>query len=203
MEFLHVQDLACVRGERTLFKGLSFRLNAGELLYVRGENGVGKTSLLRLLVGLAKPVSGDIRWKGAPAEKCLEDFRKHTLYLGHHGALKGELSALENLKFSAAIDGLELSESEALSALESFGLKGRERLPVEWLSAGQKRRVLLARLALRKAKLWILDEPLNALDVKATQFLLEMIRHHIQAQGAVIMTSHQAFDLPNVKELVL
>jgi heme exporter protein A len=203
MDLLKVQNLTCVRGERTLFKDLSFQVNAGELLYVRGENGVGKTSLLRLLVGLAKPLAGEIKWGGMPTEKCPEVFRKDTLYLGHHGALKGELSALENLKFSAAIDGLQLQETEALSALAMFGLKGRERLPVEWLSAGQKRRVLLARLTLRKARLWILDEPLNALDVKATQFLLGMIRDHLQQQGAVIITSHQAFDLPNVKELVL
>jgi heme exporter protein A len=203
MEFLCAQNLTCARGERTLFKDLSFQVNAGELLYVRGSNGAGKTSLLRLLVGLAKPVAGEITWKGVLAEKCPEEFRRDTLYLGHHGALKGELSALENLKFSAAMDGLELKESEALSALAVFGLKGRERLPVEWLSAGQKRRVLLARLALRKAKLWILDEPLNALDVNATEFLLSMIRDHLQQQGAVIMTSHQLFDLPNMKELVL
>lgn len=203
MRFLDAQNLTCARGERTLFKDLSFHVNAGELLYVRGENGVGKTSLLRLLVGLSKPVAGEIKWKGIPTEKCPEDFRKDTLYLGHHGALKGELSALENLRFSAAMDGMQLQESEALSALGLFGLKGRERLPVEWLSAGQKRRVLLARLALRKATLWILDEPLNALDVKATRFLLDMIRDHLQQQGAVIMTSHQLFDLPNIKELVL
>ena len=203
MEFLCAHNLTCARGERTLFKDLSFQVNAGELLYVRGSNGAGKTSLLRLLVGLAKPVAGEIKWKGVPAEKCSEEFRKDTLYLGHHGALKGELSALENLKFSAAMDGLDLNESEALSALAVFGLKGRERLPVEWLSAGQKRRVLLARLTLRKAKLWILDEPLNALDVNATQFLLDMILDHLQQQGAVIMTSHQLFELPNMKELVL
>ncbi len=200
---LSVHNIACARGERTLFKDLSFQVNAGELLYVRGENGVGKTSLLRLLVGLAKPIAGEVRWNGAPTEESQEEFRKDMLYLGHHGALKVELSALENLKFSAAMDGHQLQESQALSALALFGLKGRERLPVEWLSAGQKRRVLLARLALRKARLWILDEPLNALDVKATQFLLDMIRNHLQSQGAVIMTSHQAFDLPNIKELVL
>lgn len=200
---LSVHNIACARGERTLFKDLSFQVNAGELLYVRGENGVGKTSLLRLLVGLAKPIAGEVKWNGAPIEKSQEEFRKEMLYLGHHGALKGELSAIENLKFSAAMDGHPLQESQALSVLALFGLKGRERLPVEWLSAGQKRRVLLARLALRKAKLWILDEPLNALDVKATQFLLDMIRNHLQSQGAVIMTSHQAFDLPNIKELVL
>lgn len=200
---LSAHNLVCARGERTLFKDLSFQVNAGELLYVRGENGAGKTSLLRLLVGLAKPAAGEVRWKGTLVEKCAEDYHANSLYFGHHGALKGELSALENLKFSAAMDGHQLQESQALSALALFGLKGRERLPVEWLSAGQKRRVLLARLTLRKAKLWILDEPLNALDVKATQFLLDMIRQHLQQQGAVIMTSHQAFDLPNIKELVL
>ncbi len=203
MNTLSVEGLSCARGERALFRGLGFELGPGELLYVRGENGAGKTSLLRLLVGLAKPLEGDIYWNGTPTSQCTEEFRKATLYLGHHAALKGELSALENLKFCAAIDGLDLQESEALSVLALFGLKGRERLPVEWLSAGQKRRVLLARLTLRKAKLWILDEPLNALDVKATQFLLDMIRNHLQAQGSVIMTSHQAFDLPNIKEIVL
>lgn len=203
MSTLCVQSLSCARGERVLFQGLSFEVAPGELLYVRGENGAGKTSLLRLLVGLANPLDGEISWSGVPTGKCAERFRRETLYLGHHAALKGELTALENLKFSAALDGVQLNEAQAFLALASFGLKGREHLPVEWLSAGQKRRVLLARLTLRNAKLWILDEPLNALDVNATQLLLDMIRAHLQQQGSVIMTSHQTFELPNMKELVL
>ena len=200
---LSVHGLTCVRGERKLFAGLDFVLEPGQWLHVRGENGSGKTSLLRLLAGLSTPEAGRIAWCGQAIRDTAEPYRRALLFLGHHGALKEELTALENLLFSAELDGANLPESEAISVLTRFGLRGREDLPVRWMSAGQKRRVLLARLLTRKAKMWVLDEPFTALDVKAVDLLLDLIREHLGAQGMVILTSHQSIALPGGRELQL
>jgi heme exporter protein A len=193
---LSAHGLTCVRGERPLFSGLDLAVDAGEWLHVRGENGAGKTSLLRLLAGLAQPAAGEILWGDQPIRQADEEYRRNLLFLGHHGALKEELTALENLEFSAALDGAELSEPEAIAALHRFGLKGREELPVRFLSAGQKRRVLLARLLTRKAKLWVLDEPFTALDVKAVDMLAALIGEHLAGGGMAVLTSHQAMPIP-------
>lgn len=200
---LSVSGLSCVRGERRLFAGLDFQVDAGEWLHVQGENGAGKTTLMRALVGLAHPAEGEIRWRGRPVAECGEDFRREMLYLGHHGAVKEELTPLENLRLAAALDGAELSEREALATLIRFGLKGREELPVRYLSAGQKRRVLLSRLVTRKATLWVLDEPFTALDVKAVDMLSAVIGEHLAAGGLAILTSHQAMPIPGGKALKL
>jgi len=200
---LSTHGLTCVRGERRLFAGLDFAVSPGEWLHVRGENGAGKTSLLRLLAGLAQPAEGEIRWDGEPIRQLAEDYRRHLLFLGHHGAVKEELTALENLQFSAALDGAELPEREAIAALHRFGLKGREELPVRFLSAGQKRRVLLARLVTRKARLWVLDEPFTALDVKAVDMLAALIGEHLADGGMAVLTSHQAMPIAGGRELQL
>ena len=194
---LSARGLSCVRGERTLFTDLDFEIGAGEWLHVRGENGVGKTSLLRLLTGLTKPAAGDIFWCNQSIHSDSEEYRKNLLFLGHRDSVKEDLTALENLEIAAALDGSRLSQDEALPALYRFGLKGREDLPVSCLSAGQKRRVLLARLVTRKATLWILDEPFNALDVKAVQMLSDLIGGHVDGGGMVIMTSHQEIPMRN------
>lgn len=200
---LSAHGLTCVRGERPLFSGLDLAVEAGEWLHVRGENGAGKTSLLRLLAGLAQPAAGEILWCGRPIRQADEAYRRNLLFLGHHGALKDELTGLENLEFSAALDGAELSEPEAMAALHRFGLKGREELPVRFLSAGQKRRVLLARLVTRKAKLWVLDEPFTALDVKAVDMLAALIGEHLAGGGMAVLTSHQAMPIPGGQVLQL
>lgn len=200
---LTATDLACVRGERPLFSGLGFQLAAGEWLRVKGENGTGKTSLLRILVGLAQPAAGEVRWRGECVVKNSDAFRRELLYLGHYGAVKEELTPLENLQLSAGLDGGQLSDAEALAALGRFGLRGREELPVRFLSAGQKRRVLLARLVTRKATLWILDEPFTALDTKAVDMLSAVIGQHLAAGGMAILTSHQAVPLADGKEIEL
>ena len=200
---LSAKNLTCVRGKRSLFSGLHFSLNEGQWLHVCGENGTGKTSLLRILAGLVKPVEGDIYWEELPIQKNREDFHRNLLFLGHHEAIKEELSALENLKLAAALDGGVLSDAAALEALWRFGLKGREDLPVYCLSAGQKRRVLLARLQTRKAKLWILDEPFTSLDVKAVAMLSALISQHIESGGMAILTSHQTIPIPNGRILQL
>jgi len=165
-------------------------------LHVRGENGAGKTSLLRLLAGLSQPAEGEIRWCGQPIDQSDSDYRRNLLFFGHQGALKEDLTALENLSFAAAMDGAEVAEDNALAALYRFGLKGREDLPVRVLSAGQKRRVMLARLATRNAKLWVLDEPFTALDVKAVELLSELIAQHVADGGMAVLTSHQAMPIP-------
>jgi len=198
---LSVTDLSCVRGERRLFAGLSFGLAAGEWLHVQGENGAGKTSLLRILAGLAQPADGQIRWRGEPIGNLAEEYHRELMFLGHHGAVKEDLTPLENLLLAAQLDSLRLDEATALQALVRFGLRGREDLAVRCLSAGQKRRVLLARLAVRDATLWILDEPFTALDVKAVEMLSGLIAAHVAAGGMAILTSHQSMPLPNGKVL--
>ena len=125
------------------------------------------------------------------------EYHHNLLFLGHRDSLKEDLTALENLSIATALDGITVSEEEILLALHRFGLRGREDLPVNCLSAGQKRRVLLARLLLRQAKLWILDEPFNALDVRAVEMLSELILEHIASGGMAIMTSHQEIPMPN------
>jgi len=200
---LRANALTCVRGERTLFTGLDLEVSAGEWLHVRGENGIGKTSLLRLLSGLTKPAAGEIFWNEQLISADPSEYHRNLLFLGHRDSLKEDLTALENLSIATALDGIMVSGEEILLALHRFGLRGREDLPVNCLSAGQKRRVLLARLLLRQAKLWILDEPFNALDVRAVEMLSELILEHIASGGMAIMTSHQEIPMPNGKVVQL
>ncbi len=191
---LTVHGLTCVRGARPLFAGVDFAVRPGAWVHVRGPNGAGKTSLLRLLAGLAQPEAGEVRWNGEKVGG--EAFRRELMYLGHRAAVKDDLTALENLVFSAEMDGVDLSREDAEEALARFGLAGREDLPVRFLSAGQKRRVLLARTVTRPAKLWILDEPFTALDTKAVDFLANLVADHVKAGGMAVVTSHQAIPLP-------
>ena len=198
---LNVSGLACSRGERRLFSDVDFSLAAGEWLHVQGENGSGKTSLMRLLVGLSPADAGRVRWRNEPAPST--EFRRDLIYLGHHAAVKEDLTPLENLRLAAALDGIGLEECAALAALIRLGLRGREELPVRVLSAGQKRRVLLARLLTRPAVLWVLDEAFNALDVAAVQLLGVLIAEHLSAGGMAVLTSHQPLPVPGGKALVL
>ncbi|MDP2793700.1 MAG: cytochrome c biogenesis heme-transporting ATPase CcmA [Sulfurisoma sp.] len=200
---LTATGLTCVRGERRLFSGLDLAVAPGEWLHVQGENGAGKTSLLRMLTGLSHAVEGEIRWNGEPIQALGEDYRRDMLFLGHHGALKEELTPLENLELAAALDGAELTGAAALAVLWRFGLRGREELPVRFLSAGQKRRVLLARLVTRKARLWVLDEPFTALDVKAVDMLAGLIGEHLAGGGMAVLTSHQAMPIAGGKAVKL
>ncbi len=191
---LTAHGLTCVRGTRALFSGVDFTVAPGSWAHVRGANGAGKTSLLRLLAGLAKPEEGEVRWNGEKVGG--EAFRRDLMYLGHRAAVKEDLTAVENLVFAAEMDGVDLSRDAADEALARFGLAGREDLPVRFLSAGQKRRVLLAQTVARPARLWILDEPFTALDVKAVDFLSHLIADHVKAGGMAVVTSHQAIPLP-------
>lgn len=202
---LEVLDLECVRGERSLFSGLGFRLEAGELLYLQGKNGAGKTSLLRMLIGLLPPETGEIRWNGEPIRALADDYRADLCYLGHLNAIKEELTPLENLLAAARLADDDLSEDDALDALEQVGLAGREDLACKYLSQGQKRRVALARLVVNRRPLWVLDEPFVALDVAAVDWLAGIISAHLQRGGLAVMTTHQPVNIPAgaIKELRL
>ncbi|MDR2187296.1 MAG: cytochrome c biogenesis heme-transporting ATPase CcmA [Azonexus sp.] len=202
---LEADNLECVRGERRLFAGVGFRLAAGELLFLQGRNGAGKTSLLRMLLGLLPPEQGEIRWHGEPIRALADDYRAALCYLGHLNAIKEELTPLENLLAAARLADEELAEDEALDALEQVGLAGREDLACKYLSQGQKRRVALARLVKEKRPLWILDEPFVALDAAAVEWLAKLISGHLQGGGLVVMTTHQPVNIPAgaVRELRL
>jgi heme exporter protein A len=192
---LEVQALACERGHLTLFQGVSFSLDAGQWLHLEGGNGVGKTSLLRILCGLSPAASGRVLWRGRAATDPDSTYRAERLYMGHQLALKEELSALENLRFAAAVAGMPWSESQALDALAEQGLSGREHLPLRVLSQGQQRRCALARLRPGQPLLWLLDEPFVALDVRAVERLRVQLSQHVALGGAVLYTSHQTVTL--------
>jgi heme exporter protein A len=190
-----VTNLSCSRGDKRLFSGVSFTLQPGQWLHLEGDNGVGKTSLLRLACGLSALELGEITWNQQSVLQNPDAFRANLAYLGHQLALKEDLTPLENLRADAAVAGRILSVPDAMKALAQLGLRGREHLPVRVLSQGQKRRTALARLQVSTAKLWILDEPFVALDTAAQSALSEVINAHLTNQGMVLLTSHQAVSL--------
>jgi heme exporter protein A len=187
---LSALGLACERGSRRLFSDLAFELHAGEMLWVRGRNGRGKTSLLRLVAGLAAPERGQILWDDLPTRRN-EHFDRALVYIAHANALKDDLTATESLAFLARVHGRDASAGALRAALVRLGLAGRERTPVRSLSQGLRRRVALARLALETAPaLWVLDEPFDALDVAGTATLHALLAAHRARGGSVLLTSH-------------
>ena len=187
---LRLVDVACRRGDRLLFTGLAETLAAGELLWLRGGNGRGKTSLLRLVAGLAPPERGQILWGDAPIRRN-QQFAHQLVYIGHANALKDDLTATESLAFLARVPGRAAGAPVLRAALARLGLAGRERTPVRSLSQGLRRRVALARLALETAPaLWVLDEPFDALDVAGTATLHALLAAHRVRGGSVLLTSH-------------
>jgi heme exporter protein A len=188
---LMVQGLSCLRGDRLLFKNVGFELKAGGLLYVLGENGSGKSSLLRLLCGLLTPEDGAILWGGKKIKQDAENYLSNLTYIGHLNGLKDDLTALENLQISARLAGNSVIESKALSALAAIGIERCANLPVRVLSQGQKRRVALARLWLTESQLWILDEPFAALDTASVNVLASRLSEHMSNGGMTIITTHQ------------
>jgi heme exporter protein A len=195
---LSVHDLACERGERLLFRNLNFELATGEALLVRGGNGHGKTSLLRILCGLSVPADGMVRWHGESISQAHEQYGRDMAYIGHANGIKDDLTPLENLRFAAALGGRELDSGTAIAALERVGLSRCLDFPARVLSFGQRRRVALAGLMTAGALLWILDEPLTGLDVQGVAMVEQMIRDHVVAGGLVIMTTHQPLALDGV-----
>ncbi|MGB2182210.1 MAG: cytochrome c biogenesis heme-transporting ATPase CcmA [Pseudomonadales bacterium] len=189
---LQVAQLACERDERCLFSGLQFSVRAGEIWHIKGPNGSGKTSLLRQLAGLLPVDKGDISF---PAEKSL-------LYIGHKLALKEQLTANENLAWLTALS-TPSTEQQRYSALAKVGLRGFEETLVAHLSAGQKRRVALARLHLQTAPLWLLDEPLTAMDQEGIKDQQGWFSEHLEKGGAMVFTSHQDLGIDGVKVIDL
>jgi heme exporter protein A len=194
-----IDQLACLRGERLLFRKLGCTLAAGSLLRVAGANGTGKTSLLRLLAGLGEPAAGQIRWQGKPIQTQRETFNAALCYLGHAATLSDLLTPEENLHFACLSAGIAASPQECCQTLQEIGLAAQLDLPCKVLSQGQRRRVALARLTLAATRpLWILDEPFTALDQAAIEELAGRCSAHCAAGGIVIFTSHQdvSFTLP-------
>ncbi len=191
---LQTVDLGCERGDRILFSGLNLHLDAGEVLQIHGANGCGKTTLLRAVCGLTHPATGKILWQGQDIRDDESTFSEDVIHIGHHDGIKHELSATENLRFSLALSP-RTPEFGVEQALAHFGLTAQAHLPAYVLSAGQRRRVALARLLLNDALLWVLDEPFTALDQTSIATMEKMLHQHANKGGCVVITSHHSIPL--------
>ena len=193
---LQVNNLSCVREDRTLFEHLSFSVAPGDLVQIEGPNGVGKTSLLRLLTGLSQPFAGEVCWNGENIRHCRDEYHANLLYLGHQPGVKAALTPFENLKFYQQLHHPQQTEIDLRQILARVGLDGFEANPTGQLSAGQQRRVALARLWLsQKPALWILDEPFTAIDKQGVKVLEQLFLAHAERGGMVILTTHQDLTL--------
>lgn len=191
---LKVKSISCTRGYRDLFSDLEFELNPGQVLRVEGKNGSGKTSLLRIMAGLAQPLEGEVLWQGRKIHHAESSYFQNLLFVGHKAGIKYELTPIENLCMAKQFNGSK-SENGIEEALYQVGLYGFEDVPCARLSAGQKRRVALAQLFLTQAKCWILDEPYTSLDVAAVAMFEEVFTQHINNDGMLVITSHQPVTL--------
>ncbi len=197
---LEVCDLACVRGGRRLFSGLSFQVEPGELLWIEGRNGAGKTSLLRILCGLGEAEAGAVLWRGAPVRGQRDAFLGEMLYLGHLNALKDDLTVAENLRLAARLAGLPAEAAAARAALDAGGIGALAARPARTLSQGQRRRAALARLWMSASRpLWILDEPFAALDTDSVARLAQHVAGHVGGGGIALLTTHQEVPLPGAR----
>jgi heme exporter protein A len=188
---LEGKDLELWRGERRLFTGVTFELRAGELLHIVGPNGCGKTSLLRVLCGLTLPETGDVFWCSRKVQRNRADFHASTCYLGHRESLKADLTAEENLVFQLGLR-CWLSKADIHAALDKVGLTRQREVPARSLSAGQKRRVSLARALASGARLWVLDEPYTNLDIAGRELVDQMMNEHLRRDGLVLLVAHQS-----------
>lgn len=200
---LILENLACQRGDKVLFQHLNLQIQAGDFVQIEGHNGIGKTSLLRIVAGLASPLEGKVRWNSEEIIKQREVFHYDLLYLGHQSGIKPELTAWENLRFYQQIGHCRQGDDLLWEVLQTVGLLGREDIPAAQLSAGQQKRIALARLWLSKAPLWILDEPFNAIDKKGVAVLTALFEQHAQNGGIVILTSHQEVPSARLKKINL
>jgi heme exporter protein A len=194
---LEAVELQCERGHRRLFDRLSFRVDVRQCLHIAGDNGAGKTSLLRILCGLLSPSSGEVRWHGRPIGRVRDEYGADLIYVGHLNGVKDDLTAAENLRVWAAMAALGAGAGDVAQALRVLAIERFAQWPAGQLSQGQKRRIGLARLALaRQARIWILDEPFNALDPRGVAILNQLIERHVNGGGAVVLTTHQAWEAP-------
>ena len=191
---LQTRNLSCMRNDRLLFEHLDIELEAGQMLVVEGPNGCGKTSLLRILTGLRLADGGEVLWRGEPIDRLAGDYFEQVNYVGHHDGVKHELSCLENLRLARAM-GVP-SQQDLDAVLDKVNLYAYGETEVGSLSAGQKRRLALARLLATDALLWILDEPFTSLDKASMALFSELFEQHLQRQGVIVMTSHHDISLP-------
>ena len=192
---LDARQLECVRDDRILFSELNFSLQPGEALLLEGRNGSGKTSLLRILCGIRLPDEGSVCWSGTDIDRLGPDYHQHTAYVGHRDGNKLDLTPLENLAMARALG--RANDLTLQAALEKVDLYGFEDVPTRNLSAGQQRRLALARLLVTDAQLWILDEPFTSLDVHGIQVIEELLSAHTAAGGMLAVTSHHTVNLDN------
>ena len=195
---LKAHNLKCVKGSTELFSNIHFEVKSGEALVVEGSNGSGKTSLLRILCGFNLPADGEINWCGEPIDDH-EDYQQQISYIGHASGVKLDLTVLENLVFAQRLVGSNRDEEEIKEIIRSVGLFKQRNVLTRKLSAGQKRRVALARLQLEERKLWILDEPLTALDKDFVTEFETVLEKHLEEKGMLIVTTHRELILPTAK----
>ena len=199
---LTANDLTLIRGERCLFQDLEFALNGGELLLLQGQNGSGKTSLMRAIAGMLNLQSGEVFWNGEPVSKQRQVFHGSMVWLAHRNGLKGDLTLVENLEFEKVLRPQSALEAEHV--FERLDVARLKRLPVRSLSAGQQRRVALARMLLAEVPLWLLDEPFTNLDKEGRQLVLEITEEHLASGGLCVMAGHQEVELAaTVKKVCL
>jgi heme exporter protein A len=196
-------ELTCLRGDRLVFTGLDFRVAPGEALVLLGPNGSGKSSLLRMMAGLLRPFRGHLAWDGVPVAENPDGHRASIHYVGHLDAVKPVLTASENLAFWAGLNGTGDPHARALAALDRFGVPQIAGVPGRYLSAGQKRRLTLARVLAAPAPLWLLDEPSVALDRAAVALLEGIIAEHRADGGMVVLSTHADIATPGARTLHL
>lgn len=195
---LQAFNLGCLRGERLLWRNLSFDLSLGKILQITGANGCGKSSLLRILAGFARPLSGVVHWQGQVIYSQLNHYQQQLDYLGHQIAIKNDLTVKENLEFSERTHQKNLCQS----ALKAMGLSSQINYYGYQLSQGQKQRLALARLLLNQSKLWILDEPLSGLDDEMIEQLQIIFSHHIKQGGMIVLSTHRPLTSPDLSNQV-
>ncbi len=200
MPSLNVNNLSCQRGYNQLFSELSFEVNSGDVLRITGTNGSGKTSLLKILAGLNAAEEGKITLDNHPVKS--DEYQSEVFYLGHLSALSAELSSIENLEFLTGLNQ-SIDQQRLIEALNKVGLEGYENEHCGKLSAGQKRRVILAGLFVSNVKIWLLDEPFTALDPQGVKIVEECISKHCAQGGLCLFTTHQDSALPDQKVLAL
>ena len=185
--------LSCRRNDRLLFDKLELRLGPGQVCQIDGANGSGKTSLIRILCGLAQADEGEVHWYGRDIQAFRSEFLRDLVYVGHANGIKTDLSLLENMSIARALS-VQANDRQLEDVLQQLGLLEHADVPAANLSSGQKRKLALSRLLITDCKLWILDEPLNSLDENSKQMVIDIIRQHVRNGGSLVLTTHEAID---------
>ncbi|WP_169544129.1 heme ABC exporter ATP-binding protein CcmA [Sneathiella aquimaris] len=198
---LHVKNLSCIRQDRLIFRELDFSLSPGSVMWIKGKNGAGKSSLLRMIAGLLRPVEGDIFWNDQNVHADPDSFAGQFHFLGHQEPLKPVFTVYENLDFWSRFHGGSRAAVDA--AMDAFDLQRLRNTPARILSAGQKKRTNLARLIASPAPLWLLDEPLSSLDVHYIELFTHVLEAHVSAGGMALLATHQEIGIPSLRTLNL